>query len=255
MSFKGNKTILFLYMFLIILLVIHDSNELNINLHKKYKIIKSLRSLDTTPDSTTISDTTPESTTTSDTTPDSTTTSDTTPESTTTSDTTPDSTITTVQTTIPTTIDSSSNSSYIPNYYRKSSGGISTGGILAIILPCLAALIAAGTLAFICRGTPPVETVYPVNYMDTSLERFRPPYQQVIVQQPVVPVVQDNVIQQPPVAIVGQPGVVVGQPGVVVGQPGVVVEQPGALVEPTGVIVEQPGAVVEPPVAVVVEQP
>jgi hypothetical protein len=235
MSFKGNKTILFLYMFLIILLVIHDSNELNINLHKKYKIIKSLRSLDTTPESTTISDTTPESTTTS--------------------DTTPDSTITTVQTTIPTTIDSSSNSSYIPNYYRKSSGGISTGGILAIILPCLAALIAAGTLAFICRGTPPVETVYPVNYMDTSLERFRPPYQQVIVQQPVVPVVQDNVIQQPPVAIVGQPGVVVGQPGVVVGQPGVVVEQPGALVEPTGVIVEQPGAVVEPPVAVVVEQP
>ena len=228
MSFKGNKTILFLYMFLIILLVIHHSNELNINLHKKYKIIKSLRSLDTTPDSTT--------------------TSDTTPESTTTSDTTPDSTITTVQTTIPTTIDSSSNSSYIPNYYRKSSGGISTGGILAIILPCLAALIAAGTLAFICRGTPPVETVYPVNYMDTSLERFRPPYQQVIVQQPVVPVVQDNVIQQPPVAIVGQPGVVVGQPGVVV-------EQPGALVEPTGVIVEQPGAVVEPPVAVVVEQP
>ena len=88
MSFKGNKTILFLYMFLIILLVIHDSNELNINLHKKYKIIKSLRSLDTTPDSTTISDTTPESTTTSDTTPESTTTSDTTPESTTTSDTT-----------------------------------------------------------------------------------------------------------------------------------------------------------------------
>ena len=226
MSFKENKTILFLYMFLIILLVIHDSNELNINLNKKYKIIKSLRSLDTT---------------------DSTTTSDTTPDSTTTSDTTPDSTITTVQTTIPTTIDSS-NSSYIPNYYRKSSGGISTGGILAIILPCLAALIAAGTLAFICRGTPPVETVYPVNYMDTSLERFRPPYQQVIVQKPVVPVVQDNVIQQPPVAVVGQPGVVVGQPGVIV-------EQPGALVEPTGVIVEQPGAVVEPPVAVVVEQP
>ena len=213
-------------MFLIILLVIHDSNELNINLNKKYKIIKSLRSLDTT---------------------DSITTSDTTPDSTTTSDTTPDSTITTVQTTIPTTIDSS-NSSYIPNYYRKSSGGISTGGILAIILPCLAALIAAGTLAFICRGTPPVETVYPVNYMDTSLERFRPPYQQVIVQKPVVPVVQDNVIQQPPVAVVGQPGVVVGQPGVIV-------EQPGALVEPTGVIVEQPGAVVEPPVAVVVEQP
>ena len=236
MSFKENKTILFLYMFLIILLVIHDSNELNINLNKKYKIIKSLRSLDTT-----------DSTTTSDTTPDSTTTSDTTPDSTTTSDTTPDSTITTVQTTIPTTIDSS-NSSYIPNYYRKSSGGISTGGILAIILPCLAALIAAGTLAFICRGTPPVETVYPVNYMDTSLERFRPPYQQVIVQKPVVPVVQDNVIQQPPVAVVGQPGVVVGQPGVIV-------EQPGALVEPTGVIVEQPGAVVEPPVAVVVEQP
>jgi hypothetical protein len=247
MSFKGNKTILFLYMFLIILLVIHHSNELNINLHKKYKIINSLRSLDTTPESTTISDTTPESTTTSDTTPDST--------ITTVQTTIPTTTITTVQTTIPTTIDSSSNSSYIPNYYRKSSGGISTGGILAIILPCLAALIAAGTLAFICRGTPPVETVYPVNYMDTSLERFRPPYQQVIVQQPVVPVVQDNVIQQPPVAIVGQPGVVVGQPGVVVGQPGVVVEQPGALVEPTGVIVEQPGAVVEPPVAVVVEQP
>ena len=125
-------------------------------------------------------------------------------------------------------------SSNVPNAVKKSSGGLSAGGIVAIVVPCIAALIAVGALAALCRSTPPpmVPTVGP-NYMDTSLVRIKPPMQPVVVQQPVA-VVQEVPVVQQPVAVV--------QEVPVVQQPVAVVQQPAAVVQEVPVVQE----VVEP---------
>ena len=148
-------------------------------------------------------------------------------------------------TTTPYTTPNSTEPSPNPPYVKKSSKGLSAGGIVAIIIPCIAALIAVGALAALCRSTPPAVPPVGPNYMDTSLVRIKPPVQP-IVQQPVavvqqpVAVVQEVPVVQTPVAVVEQPvAAVVEQPVAAV------VEQPVAVVQD----VVQPVAVVNEPVA------
>ena len=133
-------------------------------------------------------------------------------------------------------------SSNVPNAVKKSSGGLSAGGIVAIVVPCIAALIAVGALAALCRSTPPpVVPTVGHNYMDTSLVRIKPPMQPVeVVQQPVA-VVQQPVAVVQEVPVVQQPVAVV-QEVPVVQQPVAVVQQPAAVVQEVPVVQE----VVEP---------
>lgn len=152
---------------------------------------------------------------------------------------------TTTPYTTPYTTPNSTEPSPNPPYIKKSSKGLSAGGIVAIIIPCVAALIAVGALAALCRSTPSVVPPVGPNYMDTSLVRIKPPVQP-IVQQPVavvqqpVAVVQEVPVVQTPVAVVEQPvAAVVEQPVAAV------VEQPVAVVQD----VVQPVAVVNEPVA------
>ena len=82
-----------------------------------------------------------------------------------------------VTTTPNSTSNSTSNSTepdYSPlpsNRVKSSSGGLSKGGIIAIVIPCVAALIAVGALAALCRPTPPIQQNVRVTYIDTSLDK------------------------------------------------------------------------------------
>ena len=67
--------------------------------------------------------------------------------------------------------DSKGNVSYSPiNVFRgkKSSSGLSTGGIIAIVIPCIAVLLAIAGLTFIMgrRSKPPMQTIEDGNNMD-----------------------------------------------------------------------------------------
>ena len=93
----------------------------------------------------------------------------------------------------------STNSTILPDIPKvESKGGLSKGGIVAIVIPCVAALIAVGALAAVCRGnpTPPIQP-----YTDASslmaFKNVRPPMDPVMVQQ--VPVQPVTVVQQVPV--------------------------------------------------------
>ena len=60
-------------------------------------------------------------------------------------------------TTTPTSTSNSTEPDSIPfpsNRVKSSSGGLSKGGIVAIVIPCVAALIAVGALVALCRPTP-----------------------------------------------------------------------------------------------------
>ena len=91
------------------------------------------------------------------------------------------------------------NSTVIPLKKDKSSG-LSTGGIVAIVIPCVAALLGIGAIAAFCRSppTPPIQQDFPVNYMEASLDKFNAPMQEVVVQQPV-PVQPVQMVQNVPV--------------------------------------------------------
>ena len=137
--------------------------------------------------------------------------------------------------TIPTTIFSTSisstttsgNSTIAPVINLNKSSGLSSGAICAIAIPCIAALIAVGALAALCRAspTPPIQQRFPIemNYMETSLDKLRAPTKQVQILQNV-PIQQSLAVQQP-VAVVQQPVAVVQQPVAVVQQPIVEVQQ------------------------------
>ena len=49
--------------------------------------------------------------------------------------------------------DNSNDSNISPYYYRKSNKGISTGAIVAILIPCIVAVIAAIILALVCKSS------------------------------------------------------------------------------------------------------
>ena len=120
------------------------------------------------------------------------------------------------------------------NRVKSSSGGLSKGGIIAIVIPCVAALIAVGALAALCRPTPtpPFQPNAPATYIDTSLNNLNTklPMQEITVQQPV------GVVQQP-VAVVQQPVAVVQEVPV---QPVTVVQE--VPVQPVTVVEEVPVA-------------
>ena len=147
------------------------------------------------------------------------------------------------------------NSTFNPPIIRRSSSGsLSSGAIVGIVVPCVGALLAAGIIAALCRATPttiPMQQNFPMdmNFMDASLEKFQPPTEQIIVHQQ--PVVQTEMVQQP-VAVVQNP--VVAQPVAIVQEPVAMVQQPVAVVQEPVAMVQQPVAVVQEPVAMV-QQP
>ena len=119
-----------------------------------------------------------------------------------------------------TTSDSSSyeNSTLIAN--KKSNSGLSTGAICGIVIPCVAALIGVAAAAALCqRGVPPprlfTPSIPPLNYIDTSLDKFNvvPVVQQPIQPAPSVPIVtpepqpiiQPKIIEPPPVRPIIRP--------------------------------------------------
>lgn len=84
---------------------------------------------------------------------------------------------------------------------KKSSSGLSTGAICAIVIPCVAAVLGAAVAAALCRGgtatapkipVTPMPTIPEPNYIDTSLDKFN------VVQQPQV---QPQIIQPEPQAV------------------------------------------------------
>lgn len=143
--------------------------------------------------------------------------------------------------------------SITPIKKKSSSGGLSSGAIVAIVIPCVGALLAAGIVAALCRAAPapPIQQGFPanLNYINASLEKFQPPTEQIVVQEQ--PVRQPEVVQQP-VAVVENP--VVAQPVQVVQQPLAMVQQPAAMVQQPVAVVQEHVAMVQQPVTMV-QQP
>ena len=107
---------------------------------------------------------------------------------------------------------SSENSTLIVNTRSKSSGGLSTGAICGIVIPCVAALIGVAAAVALCKaGTPTVHVFTPsiptYNYIDTSLDKFNV----VPVQQPVQPVQPVQIITPEPQPLV-QPQIIEPEP-------------------------------------------
>lgn len=96
---------------------------------------------------------------------------------------------------------SQDNSTVLPYERPSSSGGLSTGGIVGIVIPSVAALIGVGAAAALCKAAPspsfPVQPqLAPPNFIDTSLDKFTTPMEQVVVQQQV-PVQPVQLVEQP----------------------------------------------------------
>ena len=96
----------------------------------------------------------------------------------------------------------SDNSTVLPYERPSSSGGLSTGGIVGIVIPSVAALIGVGAAAALCKAAPtaaiPIQPapLAPPNFIDTSLDKFTTPMEQVVVQQQV-PVQPVQLVEQP----------------------------------------------------------
>ena len=148
--------------------------------------------------------------------------------------------------------------SVTPIIKKPSSGGLSSGAIVAIVIPCVGALLAAGIVAALCRATqPPIQQGFltNINLMESSVDKFQTNTEQIIVHQQ--PVIQPEVVQQPVAVVenpvVAQPVPVVQQPVAVVQEPVAMVQQPVAVVQEPVTMVQQPVAIVQQPVAVVQE--
>ena len=109
--------------------------------------------------------------------------------------------------TTPYTIINGTNNTHI-NISPKSRKGLRAGGIIAIVIPCVAALIAVGALAALCRGPSipaPTQAIYhqPVHgYIDTSLDKFKAPDPKAPMQN--IAVVQEVPVVQQPVTLLQQ---------------------------------------------------
>ena len=99
------------------------------------------------------------------------------------------------------TSDTTNNTNYTNNTYMyqpKKSNGLSTGGIIAILIPCILALIAAIALVLYCTcfKTPNVNpalapvTTPPIPVIESSMEQFQ--------SQPINQNLEQKVIVQPP---------------------------------------------------------
>ena len=159
-----------------------------------------------------------------------------------------------------------------PTKRKSSSGSLSSGAIVGIVIPCIGALLGAGILAALCRAapTPPMQHGIPMDmhFMDTSVEKFQPPVQeQVVVQQPPQQVIVQQeevpqpvqIVQQPVTHLVQQPvTTLVQQPVTTLVQQPVttLVQQPATLVqEPVTTLVQQPVAIAQETATTVVQQP
>ena len=165
------------------------------------------------------------------------------------------STITSTSTTSP-----GNSTNLTPIIKKSSSGSLSSGAIVGIVIPCIGALLAAGIIAALCRAvptTPPIQHGIPmdVSYLDASIDKFNTaPVQQVVIPQQPVAVVQQPVVTQP-VAVVQQPVAVVQEPVALVHQPvAAVVQEPVAMVQQPVAVVQEQVAMAQQPVAVV-QQP
>jgi hypothetical protein len=144
-----------------------------------------------------------------------------------------------------------------PIIKKSSSGNLSSGAIVGIVIPCIGALLAAGIVAALCRAvptTPPMQHGIPMdlNYLDASVKSFiSAPVEQIVVhQQPVV--TQPVAIVQQPVAVVQEPIALVQQPvAAVVQEPVAMVQQPVAVVQQQVAMVQQPVTMVQQPVTTV----
>ena len=159
-----------------------------------------------------------------------------------------------------------------PTKRKSSSGSLSSGAIVGIVIPCIGALLGAGILAALCRAapTPPMQHGIPMdmNFIDASLEQFKPPVQEQVVvqQQPQQVIVQQEevpqpvqIVQQPVTHLVQQPvTTLVQQPVTTLVQQPVttLVQQPATLVqEPVTTLVQQPVAIAQETATTVVQQP
>ena len=159
-----------------------------------------------------------------------------------------------------------------PTKRKSSSGSLSSGAIVGIVIPCIGALLGAGILAALCRAapTPPMQHGIPMDmhFMDTSVEKFQPPVQEQVVvqQQPQQVIVQQEevpqpvqIVQQPVTHLVQQPvTTLVQQPVTTLVQQPVttLVQQPVTLVqEPVTTLVQQPVAIAQETATTVVQQP
>lgn len=98
--------------------------------------------------------------------------------------------------------DGNTNSTVIPQPHSGS--GLSTGGIIGIAIPCIAALVGVGAAAAILGGSgaaaapvlahPAVASLPPPNYIDTSMAKLAVP-QEIPVQPPQV---VEPVVEVPP---------------------------------------------------------
>ena len=108
---------------------------------------------------------------------------------------------TTLYTTPYTTPNSTESSKLSPNNIKKSNRGLSSGAIVAIVVPCVAALISLGALSALYKSTPAVAAaVAPAqagvpNDIDASLVRMTLQNQPVVQEVPVVQQPSD-VVQQ-----------------------------------------------------------
>ena len=95
------------------------------------------------------------------------------------------------------------------NSYEKanSKGGLSTGGIVAIAIPSIAALIGVGVFAALFKAAPsiasvPLQSIPQPNYINASVDQLTSSNPEVVVQQPgiikQVPVQQVQVVQPVP---------------------------------------------------------
>lgn len=71
----------------------------------------------------------------------------------------------------------------------NSNGGLSTGGIVAIVIPSIAVLVGVGIFATLFKSTPPPDSVPlqslpPAKYINASLEQLSASNPEVVVQQP-----------------------------------------------------------------------
>ena len=135
----------------------------------------------------------------------------------------------------------------------KKSSGLSAGGICAIAIPCIAALVGVGAAAAILGGgasagvapvlANPVASIPPPNYIDTSMAKLAVPTEipvqpQVIQPEIVQPqIVQPEIVQ--PVEIPPQPIQQVIQPIPKVETPIVNVPQQPVIAQPQLVPVQQ----------------